>query len=88
MNLKDKHIIDFLNKTIDEDFLVRTKRTQKANFWGTIMQPKSFGLQRLASRSNHLNPGILMSKKQNNEYNKENKNTPKRITRISKQENN
>lgn len=78
MNLKDKHIIDFLNKTIDEDFLVRTKRTQKANFWGTIMQPKSFGPQRLASRSNHLNPGILMSKKQNNEYNKENKNTPKR----------
>ena len=42
------------------------------------MQPKSFGPQRLASRSDHLNPGILMSKKQNNEYNKENKNTPKR----------
>lgn len=54
MNLKNKDIDDYLNKSVYLDSIINRKKNTKSNFWGKISHPKSFGLQRFAPKSNTL----------------------------------
>ena len=50
MNLKNKDIDDYLNKSVYLDTIINRKKNIKSNFWGKISHPKSFGLQRYAPK--------------------------------------
>ena len=65
MNLKDKDIDDYLNKSVEINSIISIKKRAKTNFWGIIAQPKSYGPQRLASKSNPLNKNIILNNNKN-----------------------
>jgi len=80
MNLKNKDIDDYLNKSVFLDSVINRKKNIKSNFWGKISHPKSFGLQRFAPKSNILNRESNLKGKNKTQKNKEdsNMNTPKK----------
>ena len=62
MILKDKDIDDYLNKSIVFEGIVDKKRISKANYWGDIPQPKTYGPLRIASKSNAVIKDINLNK--------------------------
>ena len=77
MNLKNKNIDDYLNKSVYYDNTINRKKKTKSNFWGNISQPNSYGPQRFAPKSNILNKKII--KKDNNKKKENQKfDTPKK----------
>ena len=80
MNLKNKDIDDYLNKSVFLDSVINRKKSIKSNFWGKISHPKSFGLQRFAPKSNTLNKESILKGKNKTQKTKEdsNINTPKK----------
>ena len=63
MDLKNKNVEDFLNKSVEYESFIDNRKKPKANYWGNIAQPGSYGPQRLASKSNTLGKEILMIEK-------------------------
>ena len=78
MNLKNKDIDDYLNKSVYLDSIINRKKNTKSNFWGKISHPKSYGLQRFAPKSNTLfKENIAKNKTQKNTEDQKT-NTPKK----------
>ena len=78
MNLKNKDIDDYLNKSVYLDSIINRKKNTKSNFWGKISHPKSYGLQRFAPKSNTLfKENITKNKTQKNTEDQKT-NTPKK----------
>ena len=78
MNLKNKDIDDYLNKSVYLDSIINRKKNTKSNFWGKISHPKSYGLQRFAPKSNTLfKENIIKNKTQKNTEDQKT-NTPKK----------
>ena len=62
MDLKDKDIEDYLNKSFNFEDIIGKKKLSKTNFWGNISEPKTFGPQRIASKSNTLIKKVFFNK--------------------------
>lgn len=78
MNLKNKDIDDYLNKSVYLDSIINRKKNTKSNFWGKISHPKSYGLQRFAPKSNTLNKEINIKNKTPKNTEEQKTNTPKK----------
>ena len=71
MNLKNKNIDDYLNKSVEYDTIINKTKNSKKNYWGKIIQPNSLGPQRYAPKSNPLNKEILLKNTKNIKKEKE-----------------
>ena len=80
MELKNKDIDDFLNKSLFCESTVNKKKKLVSNFWGKINQPTTHGQLRYIPNSNALNKEILILDKKDVQKNKQRKtiNTPKK----------
>ena len=80
MELKNKDIDDFLNKSLFCESTVNKKKLE-SNFWGKINQPSTHRQLRYIPNSNALNKEILILDKKDIQKNKQKKtiNTPKKI---------
>ena len=78
MNLKNKDIDDYLNKSVYLDSIINRKKNTKSNFWGKISHPKSYGLQRFAPKSNTLFKEINIKNKTPKNTEEQKTNTPKK----------
>ena len=80
MELKNKDIDDFLNKSLFCESTVNKKKKLVSNFWGKINQPSTHGQLRYIPNSNALNKEILILDKKDVQKNKQRKtiNTPKK----------
>ena len=78
MNLKNKDIDDYLNKSVYLDSIINRKKNTKSNFWGKISHPKSYGLQRFAPKSNILNKENITKNKTQKNTEDQKTNTPKK----------
>ena len=76
MNLKNKDIDDYLNKSVYLDSIINIKKNTKSNFWGKISHPKSYGLQRFAPKSNTLNKENITKNKTQKNKEDQKTNTP------------
>ena len=90
MNLKDKDIEDYLNKSFNFESIIDKKKLSKTNFWGNISEPKTFSPQRIASKSNTLIKNVFFNKHDSINDNKipldnikSDKDTPKKKGNIS-----
>ena len=78
MNLKNKDIDDYLNKSVYLDSIINRKKNTKSNFWGKISHPKSYGLQRFAPKSNTLFKENIAKNKTQKNTEEQKTNTPKK----------
>ena len=78
MNLKNKDIDDYLNKSVFLDSIINRKKNTKSNFWGKISHPKSYGLQRFAPKSNTLFKENIIKNKTQKNTEEQKTNTPKK----------
>ena len=78
MNLKNKDIDDYLNKSVYLDSIINRKKNTKSNFWGKISHPKSYGLQRFAPKSNTLFKENILKNKTKKNTEDQKTNTPKK----------
>ena len=78
MNLKNKDIDDYLNKSVYLDSIINRKKNTKSNFWGKISHPKSYGLQRFAPKSNTLFKENITKNKTQKNTEEQKTNTPKK----------
>ena len=78
MNLKNKDIDDYLNKSVYLDSIINRKKNAKSNFWGKISHPKSYGLQRFAPKSNTLFKENIAKNKTQKNTEEQKTNTPKK----------